>query len=525
MRSQHCTARYVRRRLACLLTLVVMLLACTTSVHAAGQSVEDFLKLKPRWPKLVGVSFRIEGRLATGAGTTLKLSKLPLLFISEKELPDLSGSDVVVEVVGRLQRGPADVFEFKLISVKKVESDLERLNRLRVDLPRYDPEPWYELGDWATNRVRFYQSSRPVDERLQEEATELYRMALRKERTAMTDPDYQQLRTLALKSERYGLGREMKLPLLYEGHYRSWDKIRRKASSEELANVALRIATELPEGNTPAEVFDPELLEEWKKGPVGFYLEAPESLRPQLHRLLYQQVMLESIEKDAASDGKNGREIAARLEKFIPEFTTLAAQYRAKELEWRVEHVEELSRAQALALQQELTESGDEARADETFRRWFRTIETKLRQEGAEGLVELASEYETLFDDGPTAVELLLEAERRKPGSGYVAERLEAYGWRQVDGRWRRQEDINQDSGSPIERAIREKRVIRGMTSQQVRKSIGRPDAVTRVLTSRDVIEYWVYGTTSGARMSVRVVRPINRHEGIVRRIFEQAAR
>lgn len=515
------------RRLAIVFLLIVFAFGLSPSVtDAAGQSVEDFLKTKSRWAKLVGTTFRIEGRLATGAGTTLKLSKLPILFISDEELPDLRGPDLAVEVVGRLTKNrDTGVYEFELLSLRKTESDLERVNRLRVDLPRNDPEPWYKLGDWAMNRVRFYQSGRKLDQQLTGEATELYRMALRKERTRMAVPTFRLLRDLGLKSERYGLGGEFKLPLLYEAYCRTWDDVRKKGSAEELANVAVRISQELPEANQPVPEFDAETIEEWRKGPVGYYQRASVDLRPQLHRLLYQQVMLQSIEMEAASDGRNGDEIAARLKEFIPEFSTLAENYRARALQWRVDNVQALTREEALALKQELVDAGDAAGADKAFRKWFKHIESQLRQKGAEGLVELASEYESLFDDGRAAVQLLLEADRVKPGSSYVEERLEAYGYTRANGRWRLKSEIKQGDLSPIDQAIRSGRVIRGMTSAHVRKALGPPDSVSRVLTSREVLEYWIYRVPSRSGLSVRLSRPVNRHEGIVRKVFDLPSR
>ena len=512
--------------LATVVLLAVCVIALTPTVAVcSAQSVEDFLKSKSRWPKLVGTTFRLEGRVSVGGGTTLRLSKLPLFFISKEELPELPGPALVVEVVGRLRSTETGLLEFELLSLKKLESDLQRVYRLRVDLPQNDPQPWYELGDWAMNRVRFYQSGNDFDKRLTTEATELYRMAIRKERTAMSAPDYKLLKELALKSERYGLGSEFKLPLLYEAHFRTWDSIRSKAASSDLASVAVRIAQELPEADKPVEEFDDDFVAEWRDGPVAFYTKAPDALRPQLHRLLYQQVMLESIERDAAVDGKNGDEIAARIEQFIPEFSRQAASYRAKELEWRVDHVVELSREGALALKQDLTAAGDEARADKVLRRWFQNLEAKLRLQGAEGLIELADEYEALFDDGQMAVKLLLESDRLKQGNNYVAERLEGHGYVRVEGRWRRKSEISSGDISPIDQAIRDRRVIRGMTSSHVRKALGPPDAISRVLTSREVLEYWIYSTPSGARLSVRLSRPVNRHEGIVRKVFDLPAR
>tara|TARA_R110002072_G_C7977192_1_gene535663 strand:+ start:18588 stop:20111 length:1524 start_codon:yes stop_codon:yes gene_type:complete len=495
------------------------------SCSATGQSVEEFLKTRPRWSKLVGTTFRIEGRVATGAGTVLKLHKLPLLFVSDEELPDLSGPNLAVEVVGRLRKHETGILEFELLSLKKTESDIQRVNRLRVELPRDDPKPWYELGDWAMERVRFYQSGRENDRQLAEEAKSIYRMALRKERTVMTNPNYKSLRNLAFKSEKYGLGDEFKLPLLYEAHYQTWHDTSARASSGEFESIALRIAKELPDADKPVDEFDADFVSKWREGPILFYQEAAESLRPQLHRLLYQQVMLESIEKAAEIDGRDGEEIAARIAEQIPEFTRLAESYRQKALDWKTSHVKELSREDAVNLRKQLIEAGDEARADKVIREWFTPVESKLRGQGAVGLIELAFEYEDLFDDGETAVQLLLESDRVKPGSGYVAERLEAYGYTRVEGRWRRKSDITTGEKSPIEIAIQNGRVIRGMTSAHVRKSLGKPDSISRVLTSREVLEYWVYRTPSGSGLSIRLSRPLNRHEGIVRRVFDLPTR
>lgn len=508
---------------ATLLILLLSFIISPVSVDAA-QSVQSFLRTKPRWNQLVGTTFRIEGRVAVGGGNILRLDKLPLFFVSDEELPELRGPDLAVEVVGRLRKTDAGILEFELLNLQKTESDVQRVNRLRVDLPRNDPEPWYELGDWAMNRVRFYQSGRDLDKRLTREATELYRMALRKERTRMESPSYQRLKELAIKSEKYGLGAEFKLPLLYEAHVITWHSVRNKATSSDLAGIAIRIAQELPEADRPLNDVDDGLVADWRNGPVTFYLNAPDVLRPQLHRILYQHVMLESIERDAASDGRNGDEIAAKIEDSIPEFNRLAAEYRSKKIEWKIDHINELSRAEALALKQELIDSGNETRAEEIFRRWFDHVEQELRKKGADGLIELADEYETLFDDGQTAVQLLLESDRLKQGKSYVAERLEGYGYTRIDGRWRLRSDTSTGDASPIEKAIRDRRVIRGMTSAHVRKAIGKPDAISRVLTSREVIEYWLYKAGSDSKLSIRLSRPVNRHEGVVRDVFDLPA-
>ncbi len=45
------------------------------------------------------------------------------------------------------------------------------------------------------------------------------------------------------------------------------------------------------------------------------------------------------------------------------------------------------------------------------------------------------------------------------------------------------------------------------MTSTQVRKSLGAPNSITRVVSADDTAEIWTYGARNTTRLSVHILR------------------
>ncbi len=499
-------------RRVCVLLGVLALLLAPVEASAAPQSVMEFLKLKPRWDKLVGLKFQLEGRFGGSTGDILKLRKLPLGFHSDKTIEQRYDSDDVLHLYGELQRDGSGQLYFRLLDVRKEQTDLERLNEMILDLPPKEYEPVFELAKWAEERAAFYD-----DSQLKAEAVKLYDRALRRQQATLEKRDYPTFRELAIRAERYGLGEARKHALLYEGRYREWQLMRSEADGKQLAGLASAVSLELPGAAVPAPIVDQDFHERWKAEPLRVYEEASFGFE-QMHRFLYQEIMLESILMDAKRDGRNGRAIAARLRQEVPELSELADDFVQKEISWRIENVTELKIDEMLALRESLLESGSSDQADEVLRTWFRNRETQLRKEGLDGLIELASLHETLFPDGARdAINVLLEAERRKPGSAIVHQRLESYGYRQINGDWKDSDEARDFENSPINRAMREGRVIPGMTQEQVRRALGEPTSVSRLLTARQVIEYWVYGDSKRtSRLTIRLSRQTQRQSAIV---------
>lgn len=493
------------------------LLAVTFAILSAGtaqaepMSVQAFLQLKPRWSRLVNSRFQLEGRVSAGGENTLLLRNLTgLNFQSKEKLPELTGKDTV-EVQGRLARTDKDELYFEITALKKTISDMDRLNRLRVDLPADKPEQWYDLGDWAVSRGAFYK-----DPELAARGRDLYAAGLQREHTRLEFKNYDTLSRLSSRVVELKLGETLRIEYLYEGNYRDWLNERREASSIQLAGIAERIARELPGGSTPLPNLPEAMRDAWNESPLISY-QALESTnaRQQYHRLLYQAVMRQSVEIDAERDGRNGKEIAQRLRARVPEFGALADEYVAKERAWRLRHVTTLSRSEMLALQAEFQQLKQDDNAAQAFKEWFQFQELEmLNRPGVDGLVDLADLYEDeqLMDDKAEAVRLLLVADRRKPGLGMVNERLERHGYQFIDGEWRDPEQVAARNNTEINVAMREGRVVKGMTGDQVTKTLGAPAGRTRLLTGRNVIEYWLFGE-SESRLAVRLTRLANRRE------------
>jgi len=497
-------------RIAVLWTL---LLALTPArADAAPQSVADFLRMKPRWEKLVGLQFLLEGRFGGSAGPILRLRKLPLGFHADEEIERRYDSDDVLHVLGELQRDENGQLYFRLLDVRRARSDMDRLNEQVLELPPKEHEPVYELADWAEQRGKFYD-----DEKLQAEAVKLYGRALRREQASLETRDYAAFRDLAIKAGRYGLGEARKNALLYEGRYREWQLARRDLDSKELAGLAAAVASELPGAAVPVPIVDQEFRNRWKQEPLRVYEKSTFGFE-QMHRFLYQEISLDSIQMEARDDGSNGRAIAARLRQEVPEFANMAIEFARKELDSQIQNVTQLKVDEMLELRELLVDAGEADKADEILKRWFKNREAQLRNEGIDGLIELASLHETLFPDGAReAVRVLLEAERRKPGSSIVRQRLESHGYRQINGDWKSSEEVRDFENSPINRAMREGRVVPGMTQEQVRRALGAPTSISRLLTARHVIEYWVYGGNErSSRLTIRLSRQTQRQSAIV---------
>ena len=506
------------RKAALLLACLVLLLPEVAS--AAPQSVADFLALKPKWDQLVGSRFQLEGRVSTGAKTSLKLTNLPLFFESSNELPDLSRKQsdppIVVQVTATLARDQNRSLFFILSTITVIEDDQTRLAHAMRDLPADDPEKWYELAQETQRRAAFYE-----DAELAAAALEVIEKGLQREEAQTKKHDLKTYRRLSEKARSLGLPASRVTQLLYRGHYYDFRSESSSMTSAELAGTATALARELPGAEADLVVVDEELRKEWSENSIGLYDESDATTRRMMHRFLYLELMLNAVDEMADSTGKNGLEVADFIEKLIPEYASRAGDYRNRYRQWRLSRVTEFSREQMLALREEFQQLGDEVSAKATLDRWFQNREALLRKRGPNGLVELAAEYEELQENGEkTAIQLLLQADRERPGSDYVRSRLEGYGYKLINGSWKTESEVALFENSPISVAMREGRVVQAMPAAQVRKIHGKPDAATRVLTPGRVIEYWVYDSGS-TRLSIRLSRPSGQAVSIVNSVSE----
>ena len=264
--------------------------------------------------------------------------------------------------------------------------------------------------------------------------------------------------------------------------------------------------------------------------PQKFYDEtsSDEVARKKLHRILYQKVVEEAIRKEEDPDGKNGKVVARIIKDYLPERINEADAYLVAERNWRLKNVASFLRPEMLSLREEFVKLGEREKAADVLEKWFAKKDSELRRQGVDGLLDLASEYEIrhdLLEDDETAekkrihdriIEILMDAYRKNSDLGSTKRRLEEYGYRLRDGKWKTPEEIEKHLNTPRQRAMAEGRVVAGMTDKEVVKSLGKPDRVSRILTARTVIELWAYGAPDETPLVVRLVRTGNRSQSIV---------
>ncbi len=513
--------------------LMVLLLLCgcwsNLAWGATPQPVEEFMKLKGKWSELVGSKFFLEGRFAGSAENVFGLMHCPLEFRYKERVPKFEIRKDVLEITGELARDERSmVIYMKVESLRRMESDDRTLVRRRSDLTLDDPEGWYELGRWAQTRGEYYK-----DNDLLVAGRDCFSRGIQIERRERKRRTPEQLEALSRKASELLSDESLKMQILHDAWQLNWEEARAKLKSDEILGFGERLQFVLPFGDTRLKSQDAELHDKYWKSPVAVYdanetnrtLEAPakETQRRIFHRVFYVEIVKQGLTKKIRTDGSNGKEIALLIEGMIPEQAEFAADLRRREFDHRIGRADKMTWGELTALRSELNQGNRPEDARRVFDRWFNYQEETLKKRGHNGLIELADMYEQIEElKGRRfkAVDYLLEAEKLNPGLLGVTDRLAKYGYQRVDGEIMTKEEATAAMNTPIAVAIRQGRVIAGMSPTQVEKAVGKPTSVTRFLTPRVVKEYWVYAE---AQFSVKIERQVQRTDAVVTEITELA--
>jgi hypothetical protein len=460
---------------------------------AAGRSaaedatwVKDFLAERGKWERLQGASLTIEGRWSIFNEERLLLTKCDLVFLFDDSVRVPAGKTKNVEVTGRLETRQGMLI-FLVTRLKLQPSDAEHVRDERARLETNAPQEWYDLADWATGRGRFYE-----DEELLNQAADLRRNGAIVEYRQVPASAVEPLFALAESVKQMGLPLSLHDQMIHDAIRRELGAARR--GKPEMYDVVLTHTLErLPGSDVPLTLDDATLEQQrlYREDPLTVYEKAKDDERKLLHRMLYAEVALEHIEADAAEDGRNGYQIAARIEQTVPEFAALAEEYRAREVDYQIQHVPELSRESLLTLAARLEQRDQAARAEEVKRRWIAAREPVYRERGVNGKFDLADEYIQLLEDEMAAAELYKEVFNDGVGQEAARTKLVDLGYRFDGTEWTQADD---NPGDPTADAIRRGIVRRGMTDDQVQAALdGRPTSIVRVASRGQVTELWVY--------------------------------
>ncbi|MBX3444850.1 MAG: hypothetical protein KF774_20790 [Planctomyces sp.] len=451
------------------------------------ESIEQFLERKARWNELIGADFRVEGRLAVINPPQLRFKRCELEFRMAPELPALPRSTIVAEVRGGLALEDGKLY-FKVTEAKARGNDLATLaaQRTRIDTSR--AEDWHRLADWAASRGAFYQ-----DPELVNKAAEFHELGLMTEYRKLRGDDRDGLLELAKRAGQFGAEDTVAWRFIHEACRLDFAKLRREARPDDsvLVNRILRM---LPGANDPLKPEDAELRRTYLADPQTTYVAADAAVRKKLHRALYAQVLLARIERDAIPSGRNGDAIATRILQQLPELDDVAAEYRRREVDYLSSRVTQLTRDELtkLATRFQVQQRGDDGRRVQ--QEWLKAQEAARRAEGPRGLMELGDDYIAMLNDERTAAALYQEAYDKNPQAPEPADWFQSRDYVLTNGHWTPQSEAPVEPESRVDLAIREGRVLTGMTGREVRAALGnRPSSVVRQAAKGGVSELWIY--------------------------------
>ncbi len=156
--------------------------------------------------------------------------------------------------------------------------------------------------------------------------------------------------------------------------------------------------------------------------------------------------------------------------------------------------VSAMRRDEMLALSKTFEGRGEPGRAQDLKRRWLEDQRlNRLSDSDAEGRLLLALEYVDLIDDKESARLLLVEALKIDPNYRKAEEALKRIGFRKVDGNWveaDRRPESDTGQGSLLNPGGG---LFQGLTEQQVKAKLGKPDQIIRSASQGQVVEQWVY--------------------------------
>jgi len=258
------------------------------------------------------------------------------------------------------------------------------------------------------------------------------------------------------------------------------------------------------------------LKQGFPKDAVKLYDEGNVRDREVLHRLLYRTVRGEQIQTMVKPDGSNGLELAGLVRDELPEEVAMAARFEQREVDYRLGRISELSRREMQQLLELLDGLKRSNGRDAIMAEWLAAQEKRFGTSELAGVLRVADEYLFVFEQWKNpahqqkGIDLLKSAWAiaavESPGDAVqIAERLKVLGWEHLDGKWLTTQQMETLPKDDIQIAIRDGRVVKGMTAQQVVQTLGQPERISRFGSAKVMREMWTYDGTGSAGLVVRL--------------------
>jgi hypothetical protein len=282
-----------------------------------------------------------------------------------------------------------------------------------------------------------------------------------------------------------------------------------RADASELVKSVQQLS-----GWDKSEMEVPDRLKQgFPRDAVKLYNDGNTSDREILHRLLYRTVRVEQLQATLKADGSNGLELAGLVRDELPEEVAMAASFEQREVDYRLGRISELSRREMQQLLELLNGLKRSDGQDAIIADWLTAQEKRFGTSELAGVLRVADEYLFVFEQWKNpahqqkGIDLLKSAWAiaavESPGDAVqIAERLKVLGWEHLNGKWLTTQQMETLPKDDIQVAIRDGRVVKGMTAQQVVQTLGQPERISRFGSAKVMREMWTYDGTGGRRFT-----------------------
>lgn len=498
----------MNRRVVLLSFVIVLLIG--TSAFGQTITVPEVLKLKPQWKKLAdeGRKLSFEGRFNGRTGDSFRVEKLDVEFRlpGSIRLPDRMRERQRLDITGKFAlNGQRMTFVVSALTI--METDLERLAKRVEAVPKDQPDALLALADEYSEIAEFYQ-----DDRLSSEIEDIRLSSVQLMRQ-MASGDVSRLTKVVDVAKAQKVNSSFLQAIGYEILLTQW---KARTDSSELVKSVQQLS-----GWDKSEIEVPDRLRQgFPKDGVRLYDEGNVRDREMLHRLLYRTVRGEQIQTKLKPDGSNGLELAGLVRVELPEEVAMAANFEQREVDYRLGRIAELSRREMQQLLELLNGLKRSHGQDAIIADWLTAQEKRFGTSELAGVLRVADEYLFVFEQWKNpahqqkGIDLLKSAWAiaavESPGDAVqIAERLKVLGWEHLDGKWLTTQQMETLPKDDIQIAIRDGRVVKGMTAQQVVQTLGQPERISRFGSAKVMREMWTYDGTGSAGLVVRLRKSV----------------
>lgn len=456
-----------------------------------ARSIQSFVEAKEQWPKTVGADWRLEGRYALIGEKNLRFVNCSMPFHFGPDVKRPGGRFTNLEATGKIERRDGRLI-FMMDSVRSVPTDMERLtvNKARID--NKNAQDWYDLASWAARRGQFYK-----DVKLREASQELQRTGLQVDFLRLKASDRDGLVSLIKKARDFKLDKVLIQEFLHDGYWDRFFYLRNREPAtdiKEYSDLLVSISNDLHGARKPLDQYDANVANKYFEKPTETYKVASIEERATLERQFYLHVATIKIVDHVDGSGKNALLISKELKKEVPERTALIERYAKIGLKYESDRVSVMTRQEMLDLAGRYEKRDETEKVTEIKKNWLNARERLYSDNGARGLVDLAEEWIQLLNDRPKAAKFYIAAWKQNSQYPLVASWLRQNGYALHKGEWVPKELVPPSRESVMDKAIREGRIEKGMTTTQVKTAMGvAPDSIVRFATNGKVTELWLY--------------------------------